>query len=42
MVCKIILAPNSPIFWKSYAEEGENGNSKALFFTSKPKKSERK
>ena len=42
MVCKIFLAPNSPIFRKIFskeeAEEGEKGNRKALCFSSKCKK----
>ena len=39
MSAKYFYAPNyAPIFWKIVAEIGENGNSKALCFTSKRKK----
>ena len=34
---KYFYAPKSSIFRKSGGEEGENGNSKALYFTSKRK-----
>ena len=39
MSAKYFYAPNyAPIFWKSGAEIGENGNTKVLCFTSKRKK----